>query len=117
MKKLFFILVLVAFTLISCDKNEVTELQQQTDLNRLEFKSKDEVIAAIEALDNGDDCDVLLKNPNFVNYMKANEMISVITSYSIHYTKLYEDLRPDTPIRSRRPRRGNGRSAPHSLRD
>ena len=75
MKKLFFILVLVAFTLISCDKNEVTELQQQTDLNRLEFKSKDEVIAAIEALDNGDDCDVLLKNPNFVNYMKANEMI------------------------------------------
>ena len=73
MKKLFFILVLVASTLISCDKNEVTELQQQTDLNRLEFKSKDEVIEEKKALDNGDDCDVLLKKTNFVNYMKANE--------------------------------------------
>lgn len=75
MKRVFYVFALVAFTLTSCDKNEVAEPQVQSDSNRLEFKSRNEVLLAIEALDNGSDCDVLLKNPNFVNFAKAKEMI------------------------------------------
>lgn len=70
MKKIY-IFALISFSFISCDKNEITESQVQSEANRLEFTSRDEVQLAIQALDEGSNCDILLNNPNFINFTKA----------------------------------------------
>ncbi len=63
----------MAFTFASCEKNEVTETISQTETNRLSFNTREEVLQAIQAFDEKGDCDILVKNPNFVSYAKVME--------------------------------------------
>ena len=72
MKKIIYIFALVAFVLVSCEKTVLKEMIiTQSETNRLVFNSRDEVIQAIQELDNKNECDILLKNPDFISFSKA----------------------------------------------
>ena len=80
-KLLIFALLALVFT--ACDKNEIAELKQESNIERLEFKSRDEVLLAIQALDSGKNCEILNTHPNFVSIAKAGAMAKKAGLYKV----------------------------------
>lgn len=83
MKIKYIIFALLALTFTACNKNEITELSQLSNTQRLEFKSKEEVLLAIQALDSGKNCEILNSHPNFVSIVKAKAMAKKAGLYKV----------------------------------
>ena len=83
MKIKYIICAVLALIFTACNKNEITELPQPSNTQRLEFKSKDEVLLAIQALDSGKNCEILNSHPNFVSIVKAKAMAKKSGLYKV----------------------------------
>lgn len=89
MKMKYIIFALLALIFTACNKNEITELPQPSNTQRLEFKSKDEVLLAIQALDSGKNCEILNSHPNFVSIVKAKAMAKKAGLYKVGSDSLF----------------------------
>ena len=83
MKIKYIICAVLALIFTACNKNEITELPQPSNTQRLEFKSKDDVLLAIQALDSGKNCEILNSHPNFVSIVKAKAMAKKAGLYKV----------------------------------